>query len=915
MMKITGRLCAAASLLALSAGAALAQDTADVGEVVVTASRIQSAGFTAPTPTTVLGTPELTRRAPASIIEALNDIPSFRPSSTPTSTSSSIGAPNAQAGSAQVDLRGLGSSRTLLLVNGHRTGGSIDVNQFPRLLVQRVDVVTGGASAAYGSDAVGGVVNIILDTRFNGLRGDTQYAETKYGDDKTWNAQLAFGTSLFGDRAHLIVGGEYSDGKGARADDKRPWIADMRGVTIPNASRAFGLSPNINTVGFNFSTMNPGGLITAGPLKGITFDAGGVPRPFQYGTINGVPAVFGNNMIGGERADPSVLYLKGAIERYSLFSRLDVNLTSKVRGWVELSNSQVTGKANTFFVRDQGNLTVQAANPFIPAAIRAEMTRLGLATLTMGRVSTELGQPTSVNRNDVYRYAPGLEGELRGSWSWDAYVQYGLAKYHGETSNSRIEANWRQAIDVVAGPNGVPQCRNPANGCVPVNLFGPGSISPAAAAWVTGTQYIDTDRSQTAAAFNLHGEPFKTWAGPVPVAFGAEYRKEKIDTTADAMSYARAFNSGNTQPLKGSYDVKEAYAEVGVPLAKDLAFAKSFDVNGAVRLTDYSTSGRVTTWKVGATWEPRSDLLLRITRSRDIRAPSLNELYTAGASSLQTATNFRGPNAGVSFSVPVIASGNPDLKPERANTFTTGVTFRPRFARLRFSADYYSIKILDQIGSPALTSIDLCKIGEQAFCALINFDAAGTIVSIRNPFFNNNRFTVRGIDLELTYTQPMNEIWSALPGTLSGRAFATKTLEYSTETPLLKIDRSGQNVSAVSGSSMIPRWIANYQLTYDVGRFTGTVQLRYTSPGVIERTSITGTPTERLNNKMSSQTLTNLSAQYRVLARDGRRLELYGAINNVFNKGPPAPVYSIANYTLFYDAIGTSFRGGLRFSY
>ena len=805
------------------------------------------------------------------------------------------------------------STRTLLLINGHRTGGSIDVNQFPRLLTQRVDVVTGGASAAYGSDAVGGGVNIILDTKFNGLRGDTQYSETKYHDDKTWNAQLAFGTAI-GQRAHLVLGGEYSKGLGARADNKRPWIADMRGVTIPNATRAFGLSPNINTVGFNFSTMNPGGLIVSGPLKGITFDAGGVARQFQYGMINGVPAVFGNNMIGGEVTDPSVLYLKGAIERYSLFGHLDVDLTAKVHGWVELSSSQVNGKANTFFVRDQGNLTIQAANPFIPAAIKAQMTAQNLTTLTMGRVETELGQPTSTNKNDIYRYAAGLDGELGHGWTWDAYLQYGKAIYHGNTYNSRLEANWKQAIDVVANAQGVPVCRNPANGCVPFNVFGVGAGSAAAAARVGGTQSIETTRDQTAAAFNVHGEPLKTWAGPVAVAAGAEYRRESIDTTADALSYAKAFNSGNTQPLKGAYDVKEGYIEVGVPLARDMTFAKAIDINGAVRLTDYSTSGRVTTWKVGAVWSPTSEILFRVTRSRDIRAPSLNELYTAGASSLQTATNFKGPFAGVSFSVPVIAGGNPNLRPERANTFTTGVTLRPKFARLRFSADYYSIVILDQIGSPALTSIDLCKAGEQSFCSLINFDAAGTIVSIQNPFFNNNKFTVRGIDLELTYNQPLSEISSALKGTITGRAFATKTLEYSTETPLLKIDRSGQNVSAVSGSSMIPRWIANYSLTYDVGRFAGTVQWRYTSPGVIERTAITGTPTERTNNKLGSQTLTNLSAQYRIVDKGSRRLELYGAINNVFNKGPPPPVYAIANYTLFYDAIGTSFRGGLRFA-
>ena len=909
----------AASVTALAMGmasAAFAQDTsADVGEVVVTASRIQSAGFTAPTPTTVLGAAELTRRAPASLLESINDIPSFRPSVTPSQSAASTGTINAAAGAAQVDLRGLGSSRTLLLINGRRTGGSQDLNQVPTALTQRVDVVTGGASAAWGSDAVAGVVNIILDTKFNGLRGNVQYGETKYGDDKTWQGSLVAGTNLFGDRAHLLIGGEYSDGQGVVTknpitSDPRSWIADRRGPTITNPNSATnGLPPNLNVTGFNFSTMNAGGLITAGPLKGITFDNGGVPRQFQYGQV------FGNNMIGGELTDPSTNYLKAAVERYSLFSHLDVTLSSKIKGWAELSSAQVKGQTNALNARDQANLTIQAANPFIPAAIKAEMTRLGLATLTMGRINADIGQPISKNVTDIYRVAAGLEGELGGSWGWDAYGQYGKADGSVEIANSRLQARWVQAIDAISGANGVPVCRNPADGCVPFNIFGPNAGSAAAIKWVTATQYNYSVREQTVLAANLHGEPISTWAGPVAVAAGAEYRKEKVDNTSDALSLARAFTVGNTQPLAGEYSVKEGYAEIAVPLLRDAPFGKALDLNGAIRYTDYTTSGGVTTWKIGATWEVNSELLFRATRSRDIRAPGLNELFSPGNTTNNQVLQIRGPTAGTSSLAAVTGGGNVNLRPERANTFTGGFTYRPKWARLRLSVDYFSINLKDQIATAGIDNItDRCRRGSQEFCDLITFNAVGTITAIRNPSVNNNQFKTTGIDFEASYSQPLAEISSGLAGTLSARLFATRLYDFAITDQFGTINRVGQNAPVLLGSTGMPDWVVNSTLAYDVGRFSGSIQWRWINKGVLEKTSIPGTSTARLNNELPSYSVFNLAGSYNFLNGDRRRLQLYGAINNLFNKGPPAPV-ALGNPGTTYDTIGTTFRAGLRFTY
>ncbi len=260
------------------------EPAAGIEGVIVTASRIQASGFTAPTPTTVLGAAELSRRAATSVQETLLELPSIRPSTTPQSTSGQSTGANVSAGGSLVDLHGLGPARTLTLVNGHRTGASSDLRQFPTSLIQRIDVVTGGASAAYGSDGVAGAVNIVLDTQFDGLKGNLQYGATRYGDDRGASGSLAWGGEALDGRMHLLLGGEYSQTTGAHTiygdihKDKRPWFAANRGVQIANPcpysaavsvncpTGGNGLPNFVDTDDQNFATMNPGGIIVSGPL-------------------------------------------------------------------------------------------------------------------------------------------------------------------------------------------------------------------------------------------------------------------------------------------------------------------------------------------------------------------------------------------------------------------------------------------------------------------------------------------------------------------------------------------------------------------------------------------------------------------------------------------------------------------------
>ncbi len=948
-MKIHGNrayvraLCAAGSAISLTAalsGAASAQEAASIGEVVVTASRIQAAGFTAPTPTSVVGQAELTRRAAVSIQETLAELPSMRNNTSPQQGSSGINGANSGTGTSLADLHGLGTQRTLTLIDGRRAGGTSDLRQIPTVMVSRIDTVTGGASAAYGSDAVGGVINIILDTKFSGLKGNLQWQQTKYGDDKGPSGSLVWGGDI-GSKAHLLIGGDYYATNGAHTSltdirqDKRPWFAANRALNLANPcplnvavsaacpTGGNGLPYFIDTDNMNFSTMAVGGVITAGPLKGITFDDGGVPRQFQYGQV------IGNSMLGGnDGVNPTVWWSRPYERRYNLLGHLDYQLTDKVHAWVEYANTGSHNKVNFQHARDQANLTIQRDNAFLPASIRAEMVRLNLNTLTMGRINNDGGGFSHVY-NNIFRYAGGLDGEfdaLGKSWGWDGYFQYGKAHTYYITENSRNQSRWQFALDSVLNAQGVPVCRAAqagnvnAAGCVPFNIFGPNASSQAARNYVFGNQSGNNDRAQYSAQLNIHGEPFRTWAGPVAMAAGVEYRKETINVTADPIAQISGWESGNIRALSGQYSVKEGYLELGVPLAKDMAFAKSLDLSVAGRYADYSSVGAVSTYKIGATWRPIDELLLRTSYSKDVRAPNVSELFVPSSVNNNGFTQFSGPRAGTTTIIQFVSAGNPNLRAEKGKTWAIGGTFSPRFTRLRFSADYYDIKMTDQIGAVGVQVVgDLCKAGRQDFCSLITFDSTQTVTSILNANVNNNAFRVRGLDLEATYTLPLNELPLGfdLPGTLTGRALATKTFEFATTTVGGYENKVGQIPSGVLAQEPpnMPHWLATYSLAYNVGRFTGQVSFKYLSAGFIESQSVTGTTTSRLNNKLPNQTITNLNLAYQLIDSGGRKLQLYGVVNNMFNRGPSFPVFPVTNWASNYDTLGTQFRAGIRFQY
>lgn len=945
----------ATTVLSAPAGLAYAQApaAAEVEQIVVTGSRLQSAGFTAPTPLTAIGAAQIEQRAPTGIAEVLNELPSFRSSS--GSNQSQRLLIGIGAGQSTSDLRGLGSTRTLTLVNGRRfvgqnSGGSIDTQVIPAGLVERVDVVTGGASAAYGSDAVAGVVNYILKTRMEGFSGTIQAGVSQYNDNKEYGLTLSGGRKFLDDRAHIVVGIDYNNNKGVGTiyERKRTSIEPgntaspipFTGANRPAGVPAAGWLPTVQ-----FASMTKGGVITGArtaagasvtALNFLAFGEGGSTYQMERGRVYG-------NLMQGVSSNVGPLSnwgLRTPNNRGTGMAILTYELTENTKATFEATYARTEIDGFSSF-HTQPTVTILRNNPFIPTAIQTRMDQLGVTQIDIGRVDTEWGGAQTHNIFDTYRFAAALDGQFANGWVWDAYIQHGLTEGWSSLYHTR-ESNLQAAQYAVMGPNGTPVCgpiatnpnmtaaRQSASirpefvlpGCVPFNPFGVGSASKEAIDYVSGDQITNLFIRQTVAAANIAGDIFDLPAGPVSAAAGVEYREDSLKQKVDALQEMGIYTNGNSKAWRGANKVAEGFVEFGVPLARDLAFAKSLDLNGAVRRTHYENSGWVTTWKVGVSYEPTDFLRLRATQSRDIRAPNLNDLFFVGGTStgaqmsVNPFNNQLGRIAGSS-------EGNPDLKPEIADSFTAGVVFQPQWGwsqGLRASVDYYKIE-LNEVIAPASDILRRCFEGLTEYCNLIEFDNSPFgIRRVLNRPLNQAALNTNGVDIEVAYRVPIEAI--SLPGRFDVRVLANWTDD------LERIDRAGTTITTVdyAGSSQSggkSEWTGTINANYALDDFSAGLQVRLFSELMYDvRRKAPGdedynpADVNSINdNKFPSIPYFTLNMA-QGFDLDGHRMQVFGVVSNLFDR--QAPILSIAALNSGgnpYDYIGRSFKVGLRFNW
>lgn len=922
-----------------------------VGDIVVTGSRIVRNGYTAPTPVTVVAVEQLQATAPGSIPDGLNQLPQFTMSSGTQNTGNQATSPNAGN---YLNLRGLGSIRNLVLLDGQRIPptsfqGTVDTNVIPSALVSRVDVVTGGASAAYGSDAVSGVINFILDTGYTGVKGSAKVGISDYGDDLSSGFDIAGGFDVLDGRGHVLLSYDHYQRDGIPRNEDRPrggdWITQVGNGTAAapyrNAGPVFYQTGTFGTLfphAANFSEN------TGNPLAGMHFLPDGSLVPFDPGVT---PAGSSNVGIGGDGSPSIGKTLTGGQVTDQLFGRFDYNLTGDLKAFAQLSFAQTE---NSFVTIGSGTQTnafyIFADNPYLPAGAAALLDAYagrdgvwGTADdrrVGGGRIHADQPFKEVVAQNVAYTFLTGLSGSL-GNYSWKATYAHGDSLLRSSHSGNFYQDRYFASLDAVRDGSGNIVCNitltHPGlmDDCRPINWFGANSPTEEDFDWVSGVSKYRVSQKMDIFAAELAGELFNLPAGPLSFAVGAEYRKQKLDQVSNSdpsiptstvglrtnvAQTINKYNSTNVGWAQGQYDVKEVFLELAVPVLADQPWARALDLNGAVRYTEYSTSGGVTTWKAGLSYTPIDDVRLRYTISRDIRAPTLYELF---AGDQAARGGFFDAHSGRNDNVITLSSGNPDLKPEIGDTYTAGVIWQPSFVPgFSVSVDYFSIEITDAIANLNRDNANeecIASNGTSSLCQYIirpfpfshvpasdNFPLATRVLP-----YNQALSSMHGIDYEFAYRMPVTV--GALDGDLRLRLIGSYVPGRKTRTDINAAPVQNANV----GVNAKHRF--NVQANYIQGPWKLTTQARYIgeTERTRDRTVFYEEPT------VPSVVYVDVTVERDFSVR-GHDLTAFLTVNNAFDQKPPLigngqPGQMYPTNQAVYDVVGPYYTTGIRFAF
>ena len=918
--------------------------------IVVTGSRVVTNGANAPTPVTVVSSEQLQLAAPRNLVDGVLQLPQLRGN---VSLANQANGTTQSNGANYLNLRGLGVSRTLVLMDGRRltpnqNTSAVDASLVPEALVQRVDIVTGGASAAYGSDAVAGVVNFVLDNKFVGLKANAQGGITTYGDNENYKVDLTWGGAFMDDRLHVVASVLDYYSAGVPDYTYRPWtdrgLAAITNPTVTASNPASPGNPKQLVVSDAASTIAAnGGLITNTLLRGTTFDPGGAPRAFRYGNLVSSTQMQGNDP--GSFNPNLLLVLQAEQHRNQFYTHLTYDLSNNFsiyaqvlgsRNWVNYKSIPTFEISNTAF-------TIFQDNAYLPQSVRDVMVANNIAAFTLGRLSDDIAVPYVQGTTETGIVTVGFDGSVGGtSWQVHGYAQLGRSKSVYDTFDDPISDNLYRAADAVLNPaSGQIVCRstltNPADGCVPLNLFGRGSPSDASLGYILGTAHQVYKYNQDVAEVSANGPLFKLPAGDVSLAVGAAWRGEKLVQTADGISQQIRTGAGimgypsslvntlggfertNPQPAAGDYNVWETFAELEIPLLQDMPFANSLSLNGSIRYVHYSNSGGVVPWKIGGVYAPTDWLRFRATRSRDIRAPNLGELYRGSSQGSANVIDPSQNNANVYVLTGSI--GNPNLNPEIAMGTTAGIVLTPQglLPRLTFSADYYNVSISDAISTlSAQREVTDCFQGVQEVCAFIQRAADGSLARILQPSFNVAFSKTSGVDTELSFLVPLEGVGTNGDGQLSVRLI----VNYLDKLETALVGATPIN-AAGDMSQAAPKWLGTFQANLNLGKPKIFVQERFVGSGKFTSVDVNGTAATDASldqNDIGAVWYTDATFSYDV----NSNVNAFLSVTNVFNRDPPMiPSYLVAGSGFgnqpvggvrgLYDFIGRSFTVGVHF--
>lgn len=1054
--------------LALVASPAFAQATApntdtttttaeeEPEAIVVTGSRIRQPNADSPVPITTITGEQIFQTGRISVGDVLNQMPQLRSSLGSQNSTSGLGV----RGLNFLDLRGLGRSRTLVLINGRRqvtadiinNGNAVDINTLPTDLIERVDIVTGGNSSIYGSDAIAGVVNFIVKDNYDGLQLHAQGGVSKYGDAGNQYISLVAGKNFAEGRGNIAINAEfahqqdyYASGRpnlrqndafvivdtdvGAPSDDviDRAFYRDIRSSTIslggqlgfrygnagapcgtdavgnsftcaylfqPNGSLVnqtglrVGLGPNGSFVNGNGMTGREGKLVVLSPdLKRYVFNAVGhfeispafVPffeakyvRTEAFGSQSGPFFSQGQTLQDGIAVagftDRSYTNAGGSVNREG--TRLDnPYLGSAAQATIRQQliaaiNSGVNPNTGAAFKTSLNTTAGAAADQ---AAALAQV-QAGTYRFSLRRNWVDLGTRDERIKRETFRAVVGVRGDFNTDWNYEISANYGEHKEDNVITGNINRQRFLLAMDTTRNSAGQIVCRsqvdaayagrdragNPAQlakdvaACVPLNPFGEGSVSDAAKAYLLMPTTASGKATQLVVSGFVSGnlgQLFQLPGGPVGFSVGGEYRRETMRYDLDPMTQAGyAFYNAIPSFRAPSFEVKEAFGEVSIPLVKDVFLLKELTVNGSARVADYKGSvGTVFAYSGDVTWRPVSDLLLRGSYSKSVRSPYLGDLYTlpgqnftpapndpCSARNIGTGSSTRAANcaaAGIptsydfvfNQSLEIVSGGNPNLKAEKSTSWTLGGVYQPSFARgLTVSVDYYDITVNDVITSTTVqNALNACydapSLANQ-FCALFKRDDAtgsisGTPFRILNGTFRDSpqnyaKLKARGIDTQIGFNRDFGFVKASVKGVWTHVIQRDEFTDPSR--PTFK--------NVLTDELSYPSDSFNISTDLKFGKFTIGHTLRWLDGMYLntweDYNAVNGQPPQNPDyapiKKYPAITYNDIRASYDVT----EKFNFYGGVTNIGDVNPPYGLTGVGAGSGVYDNRGRFFYMG-----
>ncbi|MET1256423.1 TonB-dependent receptor domain-containing protein [Aliikangiella maris] len=945
--KLASQVALALSLVSLPAIAAEnsnEQDDESAQKIVITGSRILSIGAASPSPVTVVGEDLIKASGAVNINELLNKLPSMVPG-LGASTSNTNGTP----GISTQNLRGQGEKRTLTLINGRRHVGSVpgtstvDMGTIPTALIDRIEVLTGGASSIYGADAVAGVINIITKKDFAGMQVNIFGGISSRSDGENSGANITYGFDFDDGKGNNVTHFSYDTSDEILARDRPYTNGDWRFVNAPGTDPE---DPNRLRIPIQSRSL-ASSTTTVAMFDGVgyTFNADGSIRPIRLGEggiINPDEATDIISARTGPGGEQFAIYnynrLRVPTERFTLNNTFNYDFGG-TQLFVDAKYTQSKSQSR-WDPKATYNGYIYRNNPFIQDDLAALMDDNGLGYFSYSRVFDEMGDSGSDYDRDLFQLVAAVNGEFDFGWDWEVYAQMGKAT-SDFTIKDYYQGRWDAALDVAIHPDtNEVVCRaslpdiDPSSlsynrdgvsldGCVPHNVFVP--MPQELIDYVKVDHTGETEQTQNVFHFSTRGDLVDNWAGTIAMSAGLEYRKERSETTPsqiDALGIGSSY--ATSQPVVGTYSVKEAFAEFNIPLLSDTFMAEQFDLNLSARLADYTEAGSSTSWNVGLVWKPIEDVTVRVSNSEATRAPNINEQFapkgSSGAWLYQPCSESNYPTLsaqgqancetlGVEFERDdqgnivkslltwyqwgdLISEGNQNLDVEVAETLTAGIVYTPSFIEgFSFTADYWEIDVTGLISNLSERTImyeciEAASLDNQ-FCDLITRQDNGVITSVEVATLNLNKMITEGIDFEFDYRFDLgegkirlNSMWQKL---LSRKVQSDPSL------PLVE----------TSGNLALPEWRGTFNVTYSTDNYSAMIANRY-----VGGQKLYPTTTQNLSvNETAPIWYTDMSFSYRV----NDELSFNVGANNVFDKGTPQLPLAFIGGGSYY--IGTT--GGL----